>query len=87
MCSSDLIVNDTIEQLYFSDFYMGIDSDKKEQKILLYNLPRGFYNIKIYAIDSYGNLSNDYLEIDRVPIIKKTKYRKIQTPEKLNYRI
>ncbi len=85
--SYKVIVNDAIEQLYFSDFYMGIDSDKKEQKILLYNLPRGFYNIKIYAIDSYGNLSKDYLEIDRVPIIKKTKYRKIQTPEKLNYRI
>lgn len=78
--SYKVVVNDKIEQLYFSDFYMGIDSDKNEQQILLYNLSKGFYNIKIYAIDSYGNVSKDFLEIDKVPIIKKNKYKKIPTP-------
>lgn len=85
--SYKIIINNTITQYYFSDYYMGCDSDKNKQRIILYNIPRGFYNIKIFAVDSYQNESENYLEINNVPVIKKVKYKKVQTPEKRNYRI
>ncbi len=83
--SYKLVINDNVEQYYFSDFYRGIDCTQ-HQEITLYDLERGWYDIKIFAVNSYGQVSDYFVAIDNVPIIKKAKYRMIQTPEKLWHR-
>lgn len=52
-----------MEYTYFSDFYNGIDNMAKTVNFALdKTLPAGNYNVKVYAIDSYGAVSADYAE-------------------------
>lgn len=49
--------------LYFSDFYNGIDNMSEYYYIPTDKMILGEYNIKIYAIDSYGLQSQNYQKI------------------------
>lgn len=60
--SYKVVVDDKDEKLFFSDFYNGIDSMKKEVTIELpYDNTK--HNYKIYAIDSWGAESTDFINI------------------------
>lgn len=52
---------------YYSDYYK---SKKNRQKILKFEIPndikRGKYNIEIYAIDTFGNISKPKKEIIKI---------------------
>lgn len=51
------------EYTYFSDFYNGINNMTKTVNFALdKTLPSGSYNVKVYAIDSYDVVSEDYAE-------------------------
>lgn len=52
-----------MEYSYFSDFYNGIDNMTKTVNFALdKTLPKGNYNVKVYAVDSYGLVSADFAE-------------------------
>lgn len=47
--------------MYYSDFYSGIDNMSEIVTLRLpYYLQSGTMQVKIYAIDSYGNISEPY---------------------------
>ena len=53
---------DTYSDLYFSDFFL-MPSDRKD--IISLSISRNFigkYNVKIYAIESFGKISDNYIE-------------------------
>ena len=50
------------EFLYFSDFYLMPSDRKKIISLGLVNTLKGKYNVKIYAIESYGKESENYIE-------------------------
>ena len=84
--SYKLVIDDSVEQLYFSDFYLGEPKDAEHMTLPLFDIPKGKHSIKIFAINSNNELSDDYIEIKDVDVNKKKHYRKIQTPDKINYR-
>lgn len=71
--SYKIVYNDGKEQLYFSDFYNGISTMKKQVELPIFGMDKGTYNIKIYAIDSFNNVSNEYIEIKNV-VVKAKNY-------------
>lgn len=84
--SYKLIIDNEIEQLYFSDFYLGNVEDNKYITLPIFNIAKGRHDIKIFAINSKNEVSNNFIEIKDAYINKNKKYRKIQTPDKINYR-
>lgn len=50
--------NNKIELLYYSDYYKNKGLRNKIMKFRLPELEKGKYNVKIYAIDPFGNTSN-----------------------------
>ena len=49
--------NKKIELLYYSDYYKNKDLRNKIVKFKLPHIKKGKYNVEIYAIDSFGNIS------------------------------
>lgn len=58
----------TTEQFYFSDFYNGISSMKNEVNLEIEKMKNDTYNVKIYAVDSWGATSKNFIEIKNVTI-------------------
>ena len=50
--------NNKIELLYYSDYYKNKDLRNKIMKFRLPDIKKGKYNVEIYAIDFFGNISN-----------------------------
>lgn len=78
--SYKLVYSDGKEQLYFSDFYNGIADMQKNVVLPIYGKAAGVYNIKVFAINSYGKASETFTVIDNVKIKKEAKYFKKFTP-------
>lgn len=79
-----LVYSDGEEQDYFSDFYKGIkyvSQVNDKIRLRIYGKEKGLYDIKIYAIDSYGQISEDYTVIQGVQIGKKDVYRRKLAPD------
>ncbi len=55
-------------QLYFSDFYNGLSAMATTVDLEILNMPQGNYTAKIYAVDSWGRVSDNYTEIVDVAI-------------------
>lgn len=55
-------------QLYFSDYYNGLDDMAKTSKIEVLNMKKGTYSVKVYAIDTWGAVSSNYTLIENVNI-------------------
>lgn len=66
--SYKLVWSDGVEQLYFSDFYKGMSFMKPVVKQQILNKAAGTYDVKVYAIDSYGIQSSSYVEIKGVVV-------------------
>ncbi|MGN0771229.1 MAG: hypothetical protein ACI4MI_01445, partial [Christensenellales bacterium] len=66
--SYKMVWSDGSEQLYFSDFYNGIDDMATMPKIEVLNKEKGTYSVRVYAIDSWGKVSQNYTEIKDVTI-------------------
>ncbi len=67
----------TTTQTYFSDFYLGLDDMAQQVNLKLYNLPRGVYDIRVYAVNSGGVVSDNWVAIGNVKINSRAKYRGI----------
>lgn len=79
-----LVYSDGEVQDYFSDFYKGIkyvSQVNDKIRLRIYGKEKGLYDIKIYAIDSYGQISEDYTVIQGVQIGKKDVYRRKLAPD------
>ena len=50
------------QYLYFSDFFLMPEDRKKIISLRLNNYLEGKFNIKIYAIESFGKESENYIE-------------------------
>ena len=59
--------SDGSEQLYFSDFYNGLTAMSSNVSLAV-DKKAGTYGVKIYAVDSWGAVSAEYIEIDNVSI-------------------
>ncbi|MDY4592276.1 MAG: metallophosphoesterase [Eubacteriales bacterium] len=55
-------------QLYFSDFYNGLSAMATTVDLEILNMPQGNYTAKIYAVDSWGRVSDNYTVIIDVAI-------------------
>ncbi|MGN0788972.1 MAG: metallophosphoesterase family protein [Christensenellales bacterium] len=66
--SYKMVWSDGSEQLYFSDFYNGLDVMATTPKIEVLNKAQGTYSVKVYAIDSWGKVSQNYTVIEGVTI-------------------
>lgn len=66
--SYKLVIDDSEEQLYFSDFYNGLDDMAEEVSLPLLNVKAGTHNIKVYAVDSYDAVSENFAEIENVVV-------------------
>lgn len=55
-------------QLYFSDFYNGLSAMATTVDLEILNMPQGNYTAKIYAVDSWSRVSDNYTEIVDVAI-------------------
>lgn len=64
-----------IERLYFSDFYNGLTTMAKSVSMPLYDVPKGTYNVKVYAVDQYHQVSTNYTQIDNVEVVSHLKYK------------
>lgn len=62
------------ETLYFTDFINGIADMKEQVQLQVYSVAAGTYNIKIYAVDSYGRVSESFVSINNVNVKSKIKY-------------
>ncbi len=67
-------------RLYFSDYYLGIDSMATTVTLPLYNVPRGVYNVRVRAVNSGGNISDNYIDICKVTVARKLRYKGITSP-------
>lgn len=65
--SYKLVWSDGKEQLYFSDFYNGIDGMSDTVKLKLDKKGSGL-SVKIYAVDSWGAVSENYTLISDISI-------------------
>lgn len=63
-----VVIDDSTEQLYFSDFYNGIDDMATTVSLPLKNVEAGTHNIKVYAVDSYDEVSEGFVEIKDVVV-------------------
>lgn len=79
--SYKLQFSDGTEQLYFSDFYNGISEMKKKVILPVYSKAPGIYNIKVFAINSYGKVSDSFTSINNVEIKREIKYKRKFAPE------
>lgn len=66
---------DAIERLYFTDFYNGLTTMAKDVSMPLYDVDKGTYNVKVYAIDQYKQVSLNYTQIDNVQVNSNVKYK------------
>lgn len=73
--SYKLVWSDGREQLYFSDFYNGLTKMAVNIKLPVYNMKPGEYNVKIYAVDQYKQVSGNYTQINGVKINSNVKYK------------
>lgn len=73
--SYKLVWSDNTESYYFSDFINGISSMSNNVKLQIFGKKAGTYSVKVYAIDSYGLVSKNYVKIDNVKIVKEMKYQ------------
>ncbi len=64
------------ETLYFTDFINGINDMTKEITLQVYSVPKGTYSVKIYAVDSYGKVSSNFVTINSVNVMAEIKYNK-----------
>lgn len=78
--SYKLVFSDESQQLYFTDFYNGIAEMKKNVDIKIIG-KKGKFDIKVYAINSSGMVSDNFTIIKNVIISKKADYKKVYTPE------
>lgn len=79
--SYKVVFNDGQEQLYYSDFYNGIGDMNKKVFLPVYSKAPGVYNIKVFAVNSYGIISKNFTSINNVEIKKNIKYRRKFAPE------
>ncbi len=70
----------TFTQCYFSDFYLGIESMAVKVQLPLYGVPRGRYNVRVYAINSGGIASRQSVAIYGVCVSRKVKYSGVTSP-------
>lgn len=72
--SYKLVWSNGCETLYFTDFINGINEMSKQVTLQINLNPKGTilakgkYNVKIYAVDSYGKVSSNFTSIDNVEI-------------------
>lgn len=69
-----LVWSDETETLYFSDFITGIDKMNKNVKLPIYGKSAGTYSVKVYAIDSWGAVSKNFIEITNVVVRQNDLY-------------
>ena len=69
-----LVWSDGTETLNFSDFIRGIDQMAVNVKLPIYGKDAGTYSVKVYAIDSWGAVSTDYIEIKDVVVMHNDVY-------------
>lgn len=79
--SYKVVYDDGEEQYYFSDFYKGVDKMSEMQKLRIFNKDKGVYDIKVYAVNSMGKVSENYTLIPAVAIEKKDCYRRKLAPD------
>lgn len=79
--SYKVVYSDGEEQYYFSDFYKGIDKMSNIQKLRIFDKGKGVYDIKVYAVNSMGKVSENYTFIKSVTIDKKNCYRRKLAPD------
>lgn len=65
-----------LETLYFTDFINGIADMKEQVEYQVYDVPAGTYNVKVYAVDSFGKVSANCTEINGVVVKAKYEYKK-----------
>ncbi len=68
--------NKSIESYYFSDFVNGILDMSKVVELQAFSIPAGYYNVQIYAVDSFGKVSENYTSINNVQVIKEIEYKR-----------
>lgn len=66
--SYKLVWSNGTEQLYFSDFFNGLDDMATTVDLAIEDMKKGTYSVKIYAVDSWGKTSEQYVSIDNVVI-------------------
>lgn len=72
--------SDGVVQEYFSDFWKGGDAPEK-QKLVLYDKSAGIYEIRVYAVDSYGKTSDSCVTVKNVEIKRRRRYRRRLAPD------
>ncbi len=75
-----VLYDDGTRRDYFSDFYKGCGA-AKSVKLPVYSKAPGVYNIKIYAVDSFGNMSDTCTKIDATEVRRNKIYRRKFAPE------
>lgn len=76
-----LVFDDGTEQLYYGDFYLGEKHASDVQKLTLYGKAAGVYDVKVYAVDSAGRVSENCVEVPDTVVRKRTHYRRKLAPE------
>lgn len=66
--SYKLVIDSDKTQLYFSDFYNGIEQMKKEVVLELKDIASGKHKIEVFAVDSFGAQSENCAVIENVNI-------------------
>lgn len=79
--SYKLVFSDGDVQYYFSDFYKGIENMSNYQNLRIFDKEKGEYDIKVYAVNSYGKESPDYTLIKNVTITQKDSYKRKLAPD------
>lgn len=64
-----------IETYHFTDFINGINNMAKEVTLQVFYVPKGVYTLKIYAVDSYGKVSDNFITIQNVNVVEYIKYK------------
>ncbi len=76
-----VVFSDGTEQTYFSDFYLGDDSAADIVELPVYGKAAGVYDVRIYALDSFGRRSADCTRIDGVAVARKVDYKRKLAPD------
>lgn len=64
------------ESYYFTDFINGLNDMKTIVSLQVYSVPKGTYNLKIFAVDSYGKKSENFVSISNVNVLENISYIK-----------